>query len=247
MAVPDSPRVQTDSLSQPAGASSSELRPFDGYPHLVTRMVAKLYHVILLPVDSPLEALRDLARSQLRANRLPTCLVLGEDLCLYLDPEGGEGVSPDIPRGRILLTDRLLPPDPIQASAELTERRYRLEAFLETRPHPGSLFGDLTKGGRLATPAELARLAGRSASGVPNGLERCRTCAEWRGECLDPSEQFTGQLMRVHCLCENWNRCACCGECLYTRRLNANYFKPDDGHIWHVPGFSAFSHSCNPK
>jgi hypothetical protein len=247
MAVPDAPRVHTHSSSQPAGVSSSGFRTFDGYPYLVTRVVPTFYHLILLPADVSPDTLRDLARSQVRANHLPTCLVLGEDLCLYLAPEGGETVSEGIPRGGILVTDRLLLSTPIPRSTELAERCHWLQAFLETGPRTGALFEDLTKGGRLATPDEQVRLAGRSPSGVPNGLERCRRCGEWRGECLDPSEQFLGRLMRVHCRCENWNRCARCGERLYARRLNANYLNPDDGHIWHVPGFCALDHACNPK
>ena len=53
--------------------------------------------------------------------------------------------------------------------------------------------------------------------------------------------------MTVHCGCQNDNRCAACGGFLYARKLNANYYKPEDRHIWHVPGFSGFRHGCpNP-
>jgi len=51
-------------------------------------------------------------------------------------------------------------------------------------------------------------------------------------------------VMTVHCLCDNGNRCARCGGRLSKRKLNANYYKPADGNIWHVPGFSALSHQC---
>jgi hypothetical protein len=50
--------------------------------------------------------------------------------------------------------------------------------------------------------------------------------------------------MRVHCGCNNDNRCARCGERLAEWKLNANYYDERDGHIWHVPGFSALSHRC---
>jgi hypothetical protein len=50
--------------------------------------------------------------------------------------------------------------------------------------------------------------------------------------------------MTVHCGCQNDNRCAACGGFLYARKLNANYYKPEDRHIWHVPGFSGFQHRC---
>ena len=58
----------------------------------MTRVVPTLYHVILLPAEVPPDGLRALARSQVRANRLHTCVVLGNDLGLYLTPEGGETV-----------------------------------------------------------------------------------------------------------------------------------------------------------
>jgi hypothetical protein len=61
---------------------------------------------------------------------------------------------------------------------------------------------------------------------------------------LDPNPVFKGKVMRVHCLCENDNRCAACGGLLNARELNANYFEKSDGQIWHVPGFSGLSHRC---
>jgi hypothetical protein len=54
--------------------------------------------------------------------------------------------------------------------------------------------------------------------------------------------------MTVHCRCQNDNRCAACGGFLYERKLNANYYNPSDGQIWHVPGFCRFRHQCpDPK
>jgi hypothetical protein len=37
-------------------------------------------------------------------------------------------------------------------------------------------------------------------------------------------------------------RCARCGEPLYTHRLNANYDDDHDRQIWHVPGFCGLAH-----
>jgi hypothetical protein len=111
-------------------------------------------------------------------------------------------------------------------------------------PRDGYSFGDLTKGGHAASADELARLAGAGPDGVPRGLERCPACGEWRGTCLDPSPRFAGQVMTVHCRCANDNRCAACGLLLYERKLNANYYNPRDGRIWHVPGFSGLGHRC---
>ncbi len=87
-------------------------------------------------------------------------------------------------------------------------------------------------------------LAGFQRNGVPVGLECCQGCGEWWGECLDPSHEFEGMVMQVHCSCENDNRCARCGLQLNERRLNANYFNEGDRQIWHVPGFCGLSHQC---
>ena len=107
-----------------------------------------------------------------------------------------------------------------------------------------ALVGDLTKGGRPATEEERVRLAGLNADGVPKGLTRCPVCAEWRGKCLDPNPVFAGQLVPVHCRCANDTRCVRCGQPLYARRLNANYYDVATGTIWHVPGFCALTHRC---
>jgi hypothetical protein len=50
--------------------------------------------------------------------------------------------------------------------------------------------------------------------------------------------------MTVHCRCANDNRCAACDRLLYEHKLNANYYNPRDGQIWHVPGFSGLGHRC---
>jgi hypothetical protein len=59
-----------------------------------------------------------------------------------------------------------------------------------------------------------------------------------------PESELRRQVMRVHCRCENHNRCARCGEQLAKRRLNANYYRESDRQIWHVPGFRGLSHRC---
>ena len=104
------------------------------------------------------------------------------------------------------------------------------------------IMGDLAKDGRPPTEEEEDRLAGMHCDGVPKGLLPCPNCGEWRGECFDT---LCRQLVvRVCCACENDNRCAACGELLYSRKLNANYFDPVDGKIWHTPGFSGLDHRC---
>jgi hypothetical protein len=190
---------------------------FEGFPYLVTRVMPAMYHVTLLPAAASELELVLLARTQWRANRLETCLVTG-----------------------------LLKPTRLWAdAAELQARQGRLDALVAThRRKGGYLLGDLTKGGREATADEVGRLAGTGPEGRPRGLERCPTCGEWRGRCLDPSPTYVCKVMTVHCGCQNDNRCAACGGFLYERKLNANYYEPRDGQIWHVPGFSAFRHRC---
>jgi hypothetical protein len=50
--------------------------------------------------------------------------------------------------------------------------------------------------------------------------------------------------MRAHCLCENKNACARCGQWLYERKLDANYYSEEDGKIWQIPSFPALNHRC---
>ena len=221
------------------------LPAFESFPYLATRVVPAFYHLSLLPGSFEAELLRHIARRQVAANRLHTCLVFGPDDCLYYEIDGTEFHSDEIPRGGHAVFGKLRLCVEVENDNELQVRRRLLAAYVEERSlASGYLFGDLTKGGRDATPDEQLRLIGVQTGGVPRGLNQCPTCGEWTGECLDPSPQFKGKVMRVHCLCENDNRCAACGGLIYAHKLNANYFQKSDGHIWHVPGFSGLSHRC---
>ncbi|MGH7389679.1 MAG: hypothetical protein ACREM3_09520 [Candidatus Rokuibacteriota bacterium] len=224
------------------------LRPtrlFEGFPYLVTRVVPSMYHVILIPDDLRAEDLVESARRQAQANHLRTCLVRQTDSALYIGPDGRESWTDSPPTGGIIVTDRLQPHRTFLHNHALTARRLALERFArEASPRQGYMFGDLTKGGRKPALEEEVRLAGTQSTGVPRGLDRCARCGEWQGRCLDPSPQFAGLVMDVHCRCANDNRCAACGALLHDRKLNANYYDEADGHIWHVPGFSAFGHTC---
>jgi hypothetical protein len=107
-----------------------------------------------------------------------------------------------------------------------------------------AVLGDTTKGGRKPSETETRSLTGRQRHGVPLGLKQCARCREWRGECIDPNPLIGGLVVRVHCLCENRNLCARCGERFCERKVNANYYCEQDGTVWHVPGFSALKHRC---
>jgi hypothetical protein len=226
-------------------APGADLALFDGFPYLVTRVVPALYHFILLRGDASERDLVGLARAQLRANRLDLCLVIGPDSALYIAASGQERADTMPPMGGVPIAGRLRPPIAWPSTPELRDRQQQLQHFVEARaPKTGCMLGDLTKGGRDATADEVARLAGVGSGNMPRGIERCPTCGDWRGECLDTSPTFFCKLVTVHCHCDNHNRCAACGEHLYERRLNANYYNPADGQIWHVPGFSGFAHRC---
>ena len=88
----------------------------------------------------------------------------------------------------------------------------------------GYLFGDLGKGGRAATPEELARLHGRGPDGVPLGLSCCARCGDWCGRCLDPNPQFPDWLVPGHCRCDKVTRWARCLEPFRERRVSGNEY-----------------------
>ena len=220
---------------------------FKGFPYMVTKILAAMYHIILLPADRSEEELKLLAHRQIAANKLFTCLVIKSDRVLYLDSDGGEIQSTEPPKGTIFVSEKLKAAENLAETEELRQRKAQLKIFTKTmEPQTGYLLGDLNKGGRVASEEELLRLKGKQENGVPKGLTRCSKCHDWRGECLDPSLKFKDILMRVYCLCENDNLCARCGRPLFERKLNANCYHESDNGIWHVPGFSGLSHQCLP-
>jgi hypothetical protein len=200
---------------------------FEGFPYLVTRVVPAMYHVMLVPADASELELVLLARTQWRANRLETCLVTGVERAWFISADGRDALAQTPPRGGTLVSGLLRPAIRWADTAELQARQGRLDALVEAhRRKGGYILGDLTKGGREATADEVGRLAGAGSEGRPRGLERCSTCGDWRGRCLDPSPQFVCKVMTVHCGCQNDNRCAACAGFLYARKLNANYSNP---------------------
>src|SRR5215213_3754732 len=57
-------------------AALAAIPAFDGYPYLVTLVVKSLCHLALLPPRDSYDVLRDVARRQVAANRLQSCLVI---------------------------------------------------------------------------------------------------------------------------------------------------------------------------
>ena len=199
------------------------LPAFESFPYLATRVVAAFYHLSLLPRSFEPELLRHIAQRQVAANRLQTCLVFNPDDCLYYRIDGTEFRSNEIPRGGHAAFGELRLCVEFEHDDELQVRQRLLAAYVEQRSRSGGyILGDLTKGGRDATLDEQLCLAGGQTGRAPRGLDQCPTCGEWTGECLDPSPVFKGKVMRVHCLCENDNRCAACGHLLFSHKLNAN-------------------------
>ena len=223
---------------------SDEAPVFYGFPYLVTRIVDSLHHILLLPCSWEIEHLMAFAQKQVQANKLPACLTLTENLCIYFREDGAEYQSSNVPRSARIISGKLAPAELISDSGELAIGRMKLILREETQCAEGTTFimGDLTKGGRLPTPDEEEHLAGMHAGNVPKGLWPCPRCGEWRGECFDTL--LRELIVRVHCVCENDNLCAACGERLHLRKLNANYFDPVDGKIWHTPAFFGFDHRC---
>jgi hypothetical protein len=220
------------------------------FPYLVTRLVGPLCHVIVMP-DVGEQRLLAATAAQHNANDLDTCLVLGPDTAFYFSGDGCS-LCHKIPAGGFLVAGSILPSLDVDGwiatDTSWPTRQAMLAEAIGNWSLPGALMGDITKGGRQATDEDCARLGGvnQDEPGVPKGLIRCTQCGQYHGQGLDPSPTFAGRVMTVHCPCDNRNRCARCGEHLYERKLNANYYKPADGQIWHVPGFSALSHRCAP-
>lgn len=232
--------------------SPDQLAPIWGptypdFPYLMTRIIAAYYHIIPLSHTLGEGRMIELAREQCRCNQLRTCLVLGPRTGVYFEPDGSEQAENRIPLGGILDSGKLQPSALLESMAWWPEKQERLAAFVaaqEAFTITGYLLGDLTKGGRDATPEERERLAGRNAQGVPRGLWRCSVCTQWKGQCLDPSPRFAGKVMTVACACDNRNRCARCFQLFSRACLNANYYSEADDGIWHVPGFVACDHRC---
>lgn len=238
----------TPTEAREARSTGDEILPqFEGFPYLVTRVVPALYHIILLPADAPRSSLLGLAQAQVNANRLDVCVVLAREAGVFFFADGRIQQTNDTPRGGTLLTGRLALSVELLDTSEILARQAKLDRIVEHARRKGSYIVPTMRGGRAAAPDEMTRLAGAGPDGAPRGLGRCQQCGDWRGVCLDTSEQHPGTVVTVHCPCENHNRCARCGGRLYGRRLNANFYEPRDRRVWHVPGFCGLSHNCSAR
>lgn len=223
---------------QPLAAQHLALPLFDGYPYLATRIAPMIHHLILLPADRSDRELEVLARRQHAANRIRTCLVLGEGRALYLSD--GESVWDVAPRCTDPVAGRLRPVEAFRLTPELHARAVRLGDFVQ-RPRGTGFFVDRPRG-RRATAADRLRLRGTGAHGVPRGLGQCPVCRAWRGEALLVGQRAI--VVDVFCRCENHNRCARCLGHLHECRLDGCRYDEESGEVVHMPAFLALKHVC---
>ena len=217
--------------------------PYDGYPYLMTRVVRRLSHYLLLPDEVDPGTLLDLALEQTRSNRLDCAVVLERGRALIVRSDLGSREAERPPYGDFPVIGRLRPAWQMPPTPRLTERLDHLNDWGDRHKGEGLLLCSGQMGGWKATAEEIARLSQPTENGIPEGLEVCPGCRGRRGVCLNPTSDFADHLIRVRCRCENWNRCAACGETLSRARLNAPRF---EGRISFHPGFSGLSHRCPP-
>lgn len=221
---------------------------FDGFPYMVTYLVPAFFHIRLLPIDWSHDRLLALAGEQARANRLGLCLVKGDDEGTYFRDDGSvSSLKAPIPTASWWVMLGLEPAREISLTGELPDRSSRLQRRLDGQfgGEYSMIMGDLAKGGRIATPEDIFLLSGINKRGLPGELEHCETCGEPRGTCLDDRPPPT-RVVTVHCVCENLNRCASCGDLLAERKLNGNNLDTTTGFVWHSGAFMALSHECEP-
>jgi hypothetical protein len=224
------------------------ITPFDGYPYLVTRIGhSALRHLAVLPREWPSDRLVGFARRQADANRLDTCVVLGRRSAVYFTADGVEGRDAYVPTG-LPVVERIRLGSPLPRTPDLTTRRASLRTWADAQTGPGYIVGDGLEGGRRATYEDLTRLVGLDGKDPYPGLARCVDCGDLAGDFLATDGEGNGDLsprvIRVHCLCENHNRCARCGSPLAERRLSAYHFVEDTGRPCYVAAYCAFSHRC---
>lgn len=219
---------------------------FNGFPYLMTYIVRSFYHLTFLPATWCRHFLFKLAKLQAAQNKLDTFLVLNEMTFIYFPGRNSNNhrFLKKPPAWGKLVSDRLQPVYPIPEDLDLKARNDKWQKIEEDLIDDDFIFGDPTKGGRQATPKDLEQLKGFNEDGVPTGLYKCNQCGFYKGTCLDPSPCFQGLKVKVHCRCENDNKCARCGQPLSQFRLNANYYDEKTRSIWYVPGFTALNHVC---
>jgi hypothetical protein len=231
--------------------AAGQLRAFDGFPYLVTRIGhTPLRHIALLPADWSIDHQTEVVRRQARANRLDTCLCLGPASAVFVGASGNEFAASSLPWG-IPVVDALALPEPLASTPELLARQAALEAFARSNADSGYLVGDGLEGGRRAAPGEVKRLSGRDEDGIPRGLRRCDGCGAFQGDYLavrgEGDGDLTPRVVPVQCRCENHNRCARCAEPLAEWRLSSYFFAEADRAVRYLAAYVGLGHRCVPS
>ena len=229
-------------------AEITAAEPFGGYPYLVTRIGrSALRHMAVLPADWPRGRLLDLARRQAETNRLETSLCIGPADAVFFTSEGESVESAVIPIGTPVV-EQLALGEPVPQSDEVAAHRADLRAYADRSNPGGYVVGDGLEGGRRATSADIDRLSRQQPDGVPAGLARCAICRRFAGDYLaikgEGDGDLTPRVIRVHCRCENHNRCAGCGETLADWRLSAYLYDEANRSVRYLAAYAAFSHRC---
>ena len=219
---------------------------FHSFPYLITRIFPALYNINLYPKGVPESDLIQLARQQVRANKMKSCLALAVNRGLQFGETGQETWLSIIPKGGAVVNGRLKAPQDFSQSTEFPERSNILEYFSQQSLSAGGyLVGDPENCVREATPEDHVCLGELHGETIPAGLTVCTECGEWKGECFDPeSGCYPDKVWKLTCRCENDNLCAACGETLFHHKLDACYFDKEASKILHVAGYLALSHEC---
>ncbi|HLX34535.1 MAG TPA: hypothetical protein VKR30_04760 [Candidatus Limnocylindrales bacterium] len=214
--------------------------PFDGYPYLVSRIgQTKLHHIALVPATWSRARIVGIALIQAEANRFETSACFGPDDAVYVAANETRTWEGRPPTGKYV-TGRLELPEAMPASDELAARLLRLDWFEHAHRSGGFLIGDGADRGPRASGDDRARLGGRGPEGLPSGLRRCPVCRAPAGEYLRAGIE----VIRIHCVCDNHNRCVRCLQPLARRRLSAWFYDEADGQAWYLAAYAAFSHRC---
>jgi hypothetical protein len=204
----------------------------------------------VLPADWPRERLLDLTVRQALTNRLETCVCFGPDDSIFVTADGEAHEATFTPFG-LPVVDRLVLAERLPETPELAARQESLRQFAAVNRGAGYIVGDGLEGGELATDADTERLSGTNAEGFPAGLSRCEVCHRLRGDFLALRGEGNGdkrpRVIRVHCQCENENRCVGCGGTLADWRLSSYFWDEAKGSAWYVAAYSALSHRCSPE
>ena len=218
---------------------------FKSFPYLSTRVFPALYNINIYPGGLSESDLIELARQQVRANKLPACLAFGWNRGLWFDGVGYETWCNFIQKGGAILGDKLKAPQDFSRDDDFATRSQLLDEYSnKSRRGGGYLVGDPENCVREATQedAQIGELHGNI---IPRSITVCKVCGDLKGECFYPeSECYSDKIWKLTCRCENDNLCAACGEPLFHHKLDSCFYDRDSGGILHVAGYLVYGHEC---